>query len=80
MAMGTLLQIEAEADLNGRRVVRADCLRAASDLVGELLEGKAIDHRMEQYLQALRQYAYTPQPGRHAPRECKMPYGRSVSV
>jgi hypothetical protein len=78
MALATMLQAEAESDLNGRRVVRADCLRAASDLIGELLEGRSIDDRLILYRDALRQYAYTPQSGRHAPRECKMPYGRSI--
>ncbi len=79
MALATLLQVEAETGLDGRKVVRADCLRAASDLIGELLEGKFIDDRLELFQKALRQYSYTPQAGRHAPRECKMPYGRSVA-
>ncbi len=79
MALATLLQVEAETGLDGRKVVRADCLRAASDLIGELLEGKSIDDRLELFQKALRQYSYTPQAGRHAPRECKMPYGRSVA-
>lgn len=79
MALATLLQVEAEAGLDGRKVVRADCLRAASDLIGDLLEGKSIDDRLELFQKALQQYSYTPQAGRHAPRECKMPYGRSVA-
>jgi hypothetical protein len=78
MALGTLLQVEAESTLEGRRVVRADCLRAASDLILELLEGNPIDRRIENDLAGLRKFCYTTQTGRHAPRECKMPYGRTI--
>lgn len=78
MALASMLQAEAETDLQGRRVVRADCLRAASDLIGEMLEGRSMDERYQFYRDALRQYSYAPQPNRHAPRECKMPYGRSI--
>jgi hypothetical protein len=78
MALATLLQVEAESTLNGRRVVRADCLRAASDLVREILEGRPITQRIENDLSALRKFCYTTQTDRHAPRECKMPYGRTI--
>jgi len=79
MALGSLLQAEAERTLpNGRRVIRADCLRAASDLVSMLLQGHAIDQQIHDDLEALRQFAYLPKPGRHYPRECKSPHGRSI--
>jgi hypothetical protein len=79
MALGTLIQVEAESGLaDGRTVVRTDCLRAASDILGNLLEGRSIDYLWNISIEALRQFSYAPKPGRHAERKCKMPYGRSV--
>jgi IS4 transposase len=78
MALGSSIQAEAEAPLAGRRVYRTDCLRTASDLLGDLLQGRPIEERMNDYIKALQYFSYTPRPGRHAPRECKMPFGRSV--
>lgn len=78
MALGSYMQAEAERTLNGLRVVRADCLRAASDLVVNLLHGRSIAAEMAEDIQSLRQYAYRPKPGRHFPRECKRPYGRTI--
>ena len=78
MALGSSMQAEAERTMNGRRVYRTDCLRAAAELVGDLLEGRPIAERMQSYIEGLQQYGYAPRPGRHAPRECKMPFGRSV--
>jgi hypothetical protein len=80
MALGTLIQAEAESGLkDGRKVVRTDCLRAASDILGYLLEGRSIDYLWNISIEALRQFSYAPKPGRHETRECKMPFGRSVS-
>jgi hypothetical protein len=78
MALGSYLQAESESTLDGRRVVRADCLRAASDLVGDLMHGRNIANQMEMDIQALRQFSYAPQPDRHHVRECKRPFGRSI--
>ena len=79
MALGTLIQAEAESGLkDGRKVVRTDCLRAASDILGCLLEGRSIDYLWNISIEALRQFSYAPKPGRHETRECKMPFGRSV--
>jgi len=78
MALGSFLQAEAERTLDGRRVVRADCLRAASDLLYELLYGRSIAKQMDTDLQTLRQFSYRPQSDRHYRRECKRPYGRSI--
>ena len=78
MALASFLQAEAERTLGGRRVVRADCLRVASDLVSDLIRGRDIDKQLQHDIMALRQFAYTPQPDRHYPRECKRPFGRSV--
>jgi hypothetical protein len=78
MALASSMQAEAERTLEGRRVVRTDCLRAAADLMGDLLKGRSITESMERWISSLRQYSYAPIPGRHAPRECKMPFGRSV--
>jgi hypothetical protein len=78
MALASSMQAEAERTLDGRRVYRTDCLRSATDLLVDLLEGRSITDRMAQCISALRQYCYTPRPDRHAPRECKMPFGRSV--
>lgn len=81
MALGTLIQAEAEAGLaEGRTVVRADCLRTASDIFGNLLAGRSIDYLWTISIEALRQFSYAPKPGRHATRECKMPYGRSIKM
>jgi hypothetical protein len=78
MALASYIQAEAERPLDGRRVVRTDCLRAASDLIGDVLRGRSIDRQMEHDLRALRAFAYKPKPDRHYPRECKRPYGRSI--
>lgn len=78
MALGSFMQAEAERTLEGRRVVRADCLRAASDLVSDVLRGHSIAAQMIEDIQSLRQYAYRPKPGRHYPRECKRPHGRTI--
>ncbi len=78
MALASSMQAEAERTLEGRRVVRTDCLRAASDLIGDLLKGRSITESKEEWISSLRQYCYSPRPDRHAPRECKMPFGRSV--
>jgi len=78
MALASSMQAEAERTLDGRRVVRTDCLRGATILIGDLLEGRSITEGMERWISGLRQYSYKPKPGRHAPRECKMPFGRSV--
>lgn len=78
MALASAMQAEAESTLGGRRVVRADCLRHAADLIGELLKGRPIVEMTEQCIRILRQFAYTPRPNRHAPRESKMPFGRSI--
>ena len=78
MALASFLQGEAERPLDGRRVVRADCLRAASDLIFAMLSGKSIFEKIDSDIAALRQFAYSPQPDRHYPRECKRPFGRTV--
>ena len=79
MALASSIQAEAESTLtDGRRVVRTDCFRAAADLLGDLLEGRSITDRMASAINGLRQFSYRPRPGRHAPRECKMPFGRSI--
>ena len=78
MALAAYLQAEAERTLDGRRVYRSDCLRAASDLVMLLVRGHQIDDDMRRDIAALRDYSYKPRPGRSYPRECKMPFGRSV--
>lgn len=78
MALASFLQAEAERTLDGRRVVRADCLRVASDLVADILRGRSIDHQLHHDIAALRQFSYKPQPDRHYKRECKRPYGRSI--
>lgn len=78
MALASFLQSEAERTLDGRRVVRADCLRAASDLLVSVLSGQSIQEQMDADLAALRQFAYSPQPDRHYPRECKRPFGRTI--
>lgn len=78
MALGSFLQAEAERPLGGRRVVRTDCLRAASDLLADAMQGRDITKQIDADIAALRQFAYTPQTGRHYPRECKRPHGRSI--
>jgi hypothetical protein len=78
MALATLLQVEAESTLDGRRVVRTDCLRAAADMIDDLLEGRSIEWKWNNYIGGLRQFSYAPRPGRHATRECKMSHGRSI--
>jgi hypothetical protein len=78
MALASFLQAEAERTLDGRRVVRADCLRAASDLLFALLSGNSILDQLVSDIAALRQFAYAPQPDRHYPRECKRPFGRTI--
>lgn len=79
MALASYLQAEAESGLtDGRRVVRADCLRVASDLVSDIIKGHKISDSIELDIQGLRQGSYNPQADRHYPRECKRPYGRSI--
>jgi len=78
MALASFLQAEAERPLDGRRVVRADCLRAASDLLFAVLSGKPIFDQIDSDIAALRQFAYAPQTDRHYPRECKRPFGRTI--
>ena len=79
MALASSMQAEAESTLtDGRRVVRSDCLRAAADLLGDLLAGRSIAESWERDISGLRQFAYKPRPERHAPRICKMPFGRSI--
>jgi len=78
MALGSFLQAEAERPLKGRRVVRTDCLRAASDLLEDAMQGHDINAQIDADIAALRQFAYTPQTERRYPRECKRPHGRSI--
>jgi len=78
MALGSTIQAEAESTIGEKRVYRTDCLRAASDMLSDLLKGRDIKEDYARTLNALRQFSYNPRPGRHAPRECKMPFGRSV--
>ena len=78
MALGSTIQAEAESTIGVKRVYRTDCLRAASDMLSDLLKGRDIKEDHARTLDALRQFSYNPRPGRHAPRECKMPFGRSV--
>jgi hypothetical protein len=78
MALGSFLQAEAERTLDGKRVVRADCLRAAADLLAEALKGRSVTAQMAEDIDALRRFAYEPKPDRHYPRECKRPHGRSI--
>lgn len=78
MALAAYLQGEAERTLDGRKVYRSDCLRAASDLVTRLLRGMPIDDDIRRDIDGLRAFSYKPRPGRHHPRECKMPFGRTV--
>ncbi|MCG5054351.1 MAG: IS4 family transposase [Myxococcales bacterium] len=78
IALASFLQAEAERTLDGRRVVRADCLRAAGDLLFAMLSGKSIHEQMDDDIAALRMFAYAPQQDRHYPRECKRPFGRTI--
>jgi Transposase DDE domain len=78
MALASFLQREAERTLDGRRVVRADCLRAASDLLIIILSGQSIHEEFEADIDALRRFSYKPQTNRHYPRECKRPFGRTI--
>jgi hypothetical protein len=78
MAIASFLQMEAESTLKGRKVVRADCLRAASDLLLEILMGRPIMEAVADDIDALRQFAYRPKSDRHYARECKRPWGRSI--
>jgi hypothetical protein len=78
MALASFLQSEAERTLDGQRVVRADCLRAASDLLVAILSGQPILDQIDADISALRLFAYKPQPDRHYPRECKRPFGRTI--
>jgi len=78
MALASFLQSEAERTLDGRRVVRADCLRAASDLLVVILSGQPIHEHIDSDIAALRLFSYKPQPDRHYPRECKRPFGRTI--
>lgn len=80
MALASYLQRLAESGLqDGRRVYRSDCLRYAADTVQGLLNGHDIENRVQRDIEALRRWSsYKPRPGRSAPRECKMPFGRSI--
>ena len=78
MALASFIQTEAERTLDGRRVVRADCLRAASDLIFDLLRGRNIEIQMRRDIAMLRRFSYQPKPDRHYPRECKRPFGRTI--
>ncbi|NJN37041.1 MAG: IS4 family transposase [Nitrospiraceae bacterium] len=78
MALASFLQSEAERTLDGRRVVRADCLRASSDLLIAILEGRPIFDQIEFDVSSLRIFSYSPKPGRHYPRVCKRPFGRTI--
>jgi len=78
MALAAYLQGEAERTLEGRKVYRTDCLRAATDLVTLFLAGLPIEDAMRRDIAALRDYSYAPRSGRHYPRECKMPFGRTI--
>lgn len=78
MALASFLQREAERTLDGRRVVRTDCLRAASDLLVAILSGRPIQAKLDADIAGLRRYSYKPQPDRHYPRECKRPFGRTI--
>ena len=78
MALASFLQSEAERPLDGRRVVRADCLRAASDLLYAILSGQPISDQIDSDIASLRQFAYAPKPDRHYPRQCKRPFGRTI--
>ncbi|MCG5052838.1 MAG: transposase [Myxococcales bacterium] len=78
IALASFLQAEAERTLDGRRVVRTDCLRAAGNLLFAMLSGKSIIEQMDDDIAALRMFAYAPQQDRHYPRECKRPFGRTI--
>jgi DNA-binding TFAR19-related protein (PDSD5 family) len=78
MALASFLQSEAERTLDNRRVVRADCLRAASDLLALILSGRPIQDQIDRDLEGLRRFSYGPRPDRHYPRECKRPFGRTI--
>lgn len=78
MAIAAYLQAEAERPLQGRKVYRSDCLRAASDLIMLMLRGLPIEEDIRRDIDGLRAFSYKPRPGRHHPRECKMPFGRTV--
>ena len=81
MALATHLQAEAESRMENRRVLRSDCLRYAADRVDGLLTGGAPPGGFEADIQALIQLSSYAEPTktRSFPRECKMPYGRSLS-
>ena len=51
---------------------------AASDLLVAMLSGKSIFEQIDSDIAALRQFAYAPQPDRHYPRKCKLPFGRTI--
>lgn len=79
MALASYLQAEAETGLaDGRSVVRADCLRAASDLLGDLIQGRDINQCTAEDIAFLRRFSQKTKPDRHYPRECKRPHGRSI--
>lgn len=78
MAFAAYLQGEAERTLEGRKVYRSDCLRHAHDLVMLILNERPFDDEMRRAIRDLRDFSYKPRPNRHYPRECKMPFGRSV--
>ena len=56
MALASAMQAEAESTLGGRRIVRADALRGAADLLGELFKGRPIQEMMDQCVRLLRQF------------------------
>jgi hypothetical protein len=81
MALVVHLQAEAESRIKNRRVLRLDCLRYAADRVDASLRNGSPPRNFEDDIQALIQlssYAESTKT-RSFPRECKMPYGRSVS-
>lgn len=81
MALAAHLQAEAESRMQNRRVLRSDCLRYAADRVDALLRNGSPPGNFEDDIEALIQlssYAGSTKT-RSFPRECKMPYGRSVS-
>lgn len=80
MALATHLQTEAEARMKNRRVLRSDCLRYAADHVDVFFRNGSPPENVEDDINALihlSSYANSEEI-RSFPRECKMPYGRSI--
>lgn len=79
MAMGSMLQIRAEDGMPpDRRVIRTDCLRAATSLVEDWMKGESIVKGEEIYIESLRRFWNKDRPGRYYERKCQFPHGRSV--